>query len=356
MLAVIPSESSFAHEPQGKSEHILALAKELLDDIELTRLPAEALLLKATRLAGLTDSFEVRQWLVFEMLGFNGSDPVALKYMTHTGRWTNYERKLGYWGPLAQQEAEIAALKLQLQSLRVPDINYSLSSANPNEWVGGLGYNRESISSIVTSVINESRSLVSTLSQISAVRSKVIALIHNFVARVYYEKAFSSLTETIFEQHKLAIDALLAERCADVLERIPSIYNRLVEGDIEAISQALSTCRRIIDSFADAIYPPSDKVLEVGGQKIQLGQQHHQNRINAYVLARVSSKSRRQKVRQSLANLYDRVTTGVHSDVTIEEARSLFLETYLLLGEILTLSEISTPSPTELGTDPVPAV
>jgi hypothetical protein len=39
----------------------------------------------------------------------------------------------------------------------------------------------------------------------------------------------------------------------------------------------------------------------------------------------------------SYKNLYDRVSATVHSDVTLEEARSLFLETYLLLGEIITL-------------------
>jgi hypothetical protein len=35
----------------SKSEHIAALARELLDDVELSRLSAEALVLKATRLA-----------------------------------------------------------------------------------------------------------------------------------------------------------------------------------------------------------------------------------------------------------------------------------------------------------------
>ena len=36
---------------QSRSQHILNLAKELLDDIELSRLSAENLLLKVSRLA-----------------------------------------------------------------------------------------------------------------------------------------------------------------------------------------------------------------------------------------------------------------------------------------------------------------
>jgi hypothetical protein len=40
---------------------------------------------------------------------------------------------------------------------------------------------------------------------------------------------------------------------------------------------------------------------------------------------------------EQLQNLYDRVSTGVHNDISLEEAKILFLETYIFLGEVLTL-------------------
>jgi hypothetical protein len=48
-------------EAASKSEHIVSLAKELLDDIELSRISAEALLLKATRLARFAGSQKTGQ-------------------------------------------------------------------------------------------------------------------------------------------------------------------------------------------------------------------------------------------------------------------------------------------------------
>jgi hypothetical protein len=111
--------------------------------------------------------------------------------------------------------------------------------------------------------------------------------------------------------------------------------DRLSQGDAEAISQALSTCRRIIEAFADSIFPPSDATLEIGSNVLKLDAAKHQNRINAYVHERIESQSRRQRIRQNLANLFDRVSTGVHNEVTPEEARALFLNTYLFLGEVL---------------------
>jgi len=329
-------------EKPNKGEHLLGLAKELLDDIELSRLGAESLLLKATRLARLAGSPEIQKWLQFEMLGYNSDDPVSLEYMSRTGRWTDYKNNYGYWGPLAEQDASIAALKIRLQTLRVPDMNYSASSANPHEVVS---FGASAATQAIQKVVDESRSLANAISHISAVRSKVIALLHDFAASIYYEKVFSHLTESLFEQFKGMVDILLAERCGGVLEKVPSVYDRLMEGEPESVSQALNSCRRIIDSFADAVYPPSESTIELDGdgKALQLGPQHHLNRINVYIRDRVFSDSRRKRLRQSLKNIYERVCSGVHSDVTAEEARSLFLETYLLLGEILTLPKPSTP-------------
>ena len=93
-------------------------------------------------------------------------------------------------------------------------------------------------------------------------------------------------------------------------------------------------------TFADAVYPPTDEVINIGGRTVHLDASNTRARINQYILGKTSSKSRRDKLRQTLANLYDRVSTGVHNDVTPEEAQSLFLQTYLFLGEVLTLGEL----------------
>jgi hypothetical protein len=113
----------------------------------------------------------------------------------------------------------------------------------------------------------------------------------------------------------------------------------LQEDDAEAISQALTTCRRIIEAFADAVYPPTADTILLGGNTVTLDASKYKNRLNAYIAARTDSSARRDKLRQNINNLYDRVSAGVHSDVTSEEAFSLFLNVYLFLGEVLQLDE-----------------
>eukprot|EP00487_Bulimina_marginata_P005341 TRINITY_DN23139_c0_g1_i1.p1 TRINITY_DN23139_c0_g1~~TRINITY_DN23139_c0_g1_i1.p1 ORF type:complete len:229 (+),score=52.01 TRINITY_DN23139_c0_g1_i1:293-979(+) len=199
------------------------------------------------------------------MQGYNSSNEISLKYMGITGRWVNREKQTGYWGPLAQQEAAIEAEKVKLHAMRVPNT------------AGDMAF-------IATKkVTDEMASATNYISKLSGIKSRVLARLHEFVSEIYYEKEFDSLSESIFEMYKKDVDSLIGETCGDVLEQIPSVMNRLAEGDQEAISQALTTCRRVIDSFADAIYPPTENTVKIGGNELSLGASRHQNRVSAYI-------------------------------------------------------------------------
>ncbi|MCD6034670.1 MAG: hypothetical protein K0R63_411 [Rickettsiales bacterium] len=303
----------------SKSQHIFELATDLLDDIELSRLDVERLLLKCSRLARWTGSDETQAWIGYEMSGYFTNNQICLKYMGKTGRWIDSGKKEGYWGPLAQQEASIEAKRATLAVLRVPD---------PSGEYGTIAVNN---------AIKAINGTADVISRLSGIKSRVLALLHAFVTDVYYEKSFEVLAESIFDKYKSDVDVLITKECGDILQKIPSVMDRLNEDNSEAISQALVTCRRIIEAFADSIFPPSDEVIQVDGNELKLDSSKYMNRINAFVIGKTESKSRRTKLRQNLSNIYDRVSTGVHKDVTAEEAKALFLNTYLFLGEILHL-------------------
>lgn len=302
---------------QSKSKHILELAKELLDDIELNRIGIEALLLKASRLARWTGSEEIKHWIDLELKGYSFDDDTSVNFFDFTGRWENKEKRSAYVAPLAQIISMIGTEQAKLDNMTTPDTS------------GDWGFR--------VMQMYEKNLFEATMrkNQLSGIKSKVLAQLHSFITDVYYEKEFDNLSESIFEKYKNEVDTLIASNCGDVLEQIPSVIDRLADGDNESISQALTTVRRIIDSFADSIYPPSDQTINMNGNDVTLDASKHQNRINAYVYERIYSKSRKSKIRQNLSNLYDRVSTGVHNDVSAEEAKSLFLNSYLLLGEVL---------------------
>ena len=309
-----------------QTEHILGLSQELLEDIELSKLEADKLVLKCSRLARFVGSEEEVEWLNFELGGYNGgSGPTLDKYMRITGRWTDYSARKGYWGPLAQIEALITSNQAKIAHINMPDVS------GDKAWI---------VTRDVLAAINVASANVSTF---SAIRSKTVAVMHSFVTNIYYEQMFSSLSASTFETYQQEVDELIGTSCGEVLSKIPSVVDRLREGHTEAISQALTTCRRIIEGFADAINPPSSGTAELGGNTLKLDASKHLNRINVHISKITESSSRRVRLRQNLSNLYDRVCVGVHNDVTVEEAYSLFLNTYLFLGEALILGKSPRP-------------
>lgn len=305
----------------SKTEHTISLAKEIIDDIELSRLDCQAVLLKATRLARYVDDENIRKWLRHEMQGYNSKEDISLSYMSRTGRWTDKEKVEGYWIPLAQVVASSEAQKQKLVLIRIPDTSGDRATF------------------VIDRVTNQMNRATSNISKLEGIKSRVVSLIHDFATTVYYQNTFDSLAENIFDTYKKDIDLLIAENLGDIIEQIPSVISRLAENNSESISQALTTCRRIIDSFADHIFPATDSTINIGGNELSLKKDKVQNRINAFIYKNSESESRRKKLRQNLSNLYERVSVGVHSDVDSQEAKSLFFNTYLLLGEILTLKK-----------------
>lgn len=289
-----------------------------MDDIELTKNEAQSILLKTTRLARYVDDSKIRDWLKFEMQGYPDTE-LSRTYMSLTGRWTDKEKSLGYWFPLSQIEAKIQIETTKLNQLRIPDT--SAEMALP----------------IIRDIRNSINDTAIRIAKLGGIKSRVISLLHEFVTNVYYEKTFDQLAESIFDSYKSDIDLLIAENSGDIIEQIPSVVARLSENDKESISQALTTCRRIIDNFANKIFPPTEETINIGGNELSLKENNVLNRINAYVHQNCESSNRKKKIRQNLANLYSRVSTGVHVDVDSKEAKNLFLNVYLLLGEILTL-------------------
>jgi hypothetical protein len=322
--------------PKSKTKHTNELARELLDDIELSRLGAEQLLLKARRLARFVEDAETDRWLEYELSGYPIFDKSAHKYMTLTGRWSDKQKSTGYFIPLAEIDGHLSATKSELAQLRVPDINYTATSANPKEFVTGTRH-ISAATAPVRRVLQTMQELSQTIAQLSGVRSRVLSALHSFAAEMYYRLEFSGQAQTIFEKYSSEVQLKLVDKASDVLSKVPAIYGRLVEKDPEAVSQALSTCRRIIRSFADSVYPAQDEVDEVEG--LSVAQNAYLNRIELFAREHCASTTRRERIRKTLKQIHDRVCAGVHDDVTQDEAKALFLGTYLILGEVAGLPD-----------------
>jgi len=325
------------------SSHKLSLAREFLDDLELARLTPENLMLKGRRLARLMGNEDIGQWLFFELAGFVPDHAVSLKYMVLSGRMEEQGKAVAFWDSLPQLDAQINLYRSEVQKLQIPHIVTS-SSGNPPDGNAGTEEERMGrLAALVERVFQHLHDLNARIARLIGIRSKVLALLHDFVSRTYYEICFATLQETLFERQRKLVEARLASTLGSTLEKMPELYDRLARMVPGAVREALSACRQIIEAFADSIYPPTQEVVEIDGKKLPLAANHHLNRITAFVHQSSGSLFRRQRIRRSLDDLYARVSTEKHQDVSEDEARFLLLQTFMLTGEILLLPQPSGP-------------
>jgi hypothetical protein len=296
----------------------LRLAEELLADIELGRLGVVECVLKGSRLARLVSDDDVRAWLEYELHGYDKS-ALADEYMIMTGRWSGRRRDKAYFVPLSRLRGTLLAAQRELTSLQGATFSgeFALSAQQT--------YNQR---------LDEATEIISTFEPID---SGVRATLYDFATRTYHELLFSEIQADLFSSVRSEIDSYLGPASGNSLQKIDSINERLRAGDIEAISHAMTTCRRLIDAVADAVYPASAEGVEVDGQQLAVDKSKVLNRLSAFAYSQGTPKGRRTRLNRGLRDIYDRVSKGVHADISADEAKFVFIQTYLLLGELLML-------------------
>ena len=172
----------------------------------------------------------------------------------------------------------------------------------------------------------------------SKILGAVDAEVYQYAGDVYAELQFSEIQASLFQESQEAVDATFATMAGSALTKIESINERLGNDEAEAISQAMTTCRRLIDAVADHVFAAREEPYSLNGQALIVKQPNVLNRINAYLHGVGVTGGRADRLRRNLADTYGRVSKAVHDDIDGHEARYLFLTTYVTMGEVLTLA------------------
>lgn len=301
----------------------LALAEELLADIELGRVTVDKQVLKAGRLARLVNDERAQAWLGYERLGWTSEGPEMPEWkIGQRGR----EKDDYVFTGTVQLVSIVATLEAQLQGLRIPDVS--------GDWAN----------KVVSDIRRERTQLMTHKAQFKRIIVQTSAMVHDFASKHYNALLFTEQQAEMFDTAKTNIDRVLVGLPGEQIRKIESAYRGIREGDPESISGAMNSVRRLIDAVADALFPATtDTRLDGQGNVVKLGDPQRLNRIKAFIDDHSESKSRGDRLKRGLSGIYGRVSTAVHNDVTGQEAEYLFLSAYVLLGEVAGLGDTDAP-------------
>lgn len=314
--------------------------------MELSEIPLTNIALKASRLARLLNDFDSQKIMEYEVNGYpstpSGLTPEIYRLAVAGGREFQLKddktvelKRYVYIQSIEELEYETRIAEKALDAARDRDV--SVSSANPYQTVftpAGNWYERKQI--------RDSAGLCSK--RLSSRR----AMIYRFILQKHYELKFSGIADDIFSRIRERVDSAIGSVIPDAINKISAVYENLRSENPEDWSNAVHGCRRILQDFADALYPPApDKTVDIGGKQktIKLGKDNYINRILAYVEDNSTSERFQEVVGSHLSFLGERLDSvfraaqkGSH-DVIVsrEEADRYVVFTYLLVGDVLSL-------------------
>jgi hypothetical protein len=324
----------------------LSLSDEILRNIELSELPLTNIALKTARLARLLNDFDTQKIMGFEVGGYTSNpDGVPLDvYNLAVAAGREFQSKslrgkvstVVYTNSIGELEEELRLAEAALIAAKDPDV--TISSANPNQFVSNPAGNTAERAMAKGTAAHASKRLASSR-----------AFIHEYVVRKHYELKFSGIADDIFNRIRERVDAAIGAIIPDAVKRFSAVYDNLQSENPEDWSNAVHSCRRVLQDLADALFPPrsEDRVVIANGKElsVRLGAQNYINRIIAFVEDSNSSERYEHLVGSHIRFLGERLDSifkaaqkGSHETiVSREEADRYVTYTYLIVGDILSL-------------------
>lgn len=292
-------------------EESLTLSEEILTAIELETTSLSSCMLKASRLARLLNDFDYQQIFMYE----NGGYPTNFSDMNDKIKVIRNKMNRGV-------EEEGLSVENKEKQLAI--------------W---QGQTNSFLKLIATADIENCNNFL-------AARK---SFLHEYVSNKYYELKYAKISTDIFSRTRLIVDENIGKIVPDAMKQFASVYENLTSENTEDWSNAVHSCRRILQNTADALYPAQDdKLIKLPNGKektIKLGVENYINRLIAYVEEHSESESFEKIVGSNIRYLVERLhaiynaaNKGTHDTITTkEEADRYVIYTYLIIGDILSL-------------------
>ena len=313
------------------------VAQSLLDDLEGSASPIDAVLMKAKRLARVMRDADAQLWLDLETRGY----PIDFsferigtcrQYAISGGRLIAETSKY-YPQSLPEIEANAASDEALLASLR--------TARSPTTTAKDYLEKNATVALMATQ-LNVQADQKKAYAQSKSLFASMKAGVHNYATDTFLAIELGDIAENIFESARNEVDTFVRSHCPQAAEKLIAINERMAENSSESRTAALTSCRRLLVAVADSLFPSRDEEwLDGKGKARKVGTEQYKNRLLAYLAESNQSQSSNEIIESELEHLAarldainDKACKGVHVDVSDQEARLAVIHTYLFIGEI----------------------
>jgi DNA uptake protein ComE-like DNA-binding protein len=316
--------------PQTEALKLLESALEQLESAKGSVLASVQKLLRASNLLGHED---ISIWCQVQL-----GEP---KYTGPLKKLLDAASAKGKDPRPKEEQAKVEAILKDVSALGLKPMHYTLEELNVKvaESGGGyisIGFIEERYADLVrTKRGNDGTYYKNNLyNHLNYVRKRA----HELASTLYNQLKFAGTVGSCFDVLKEAVDDRLIDMDPALGEQLMLAFKGVASSSGEEWSQALTTCRRLLEGLADRLYPAT-KDAEKGRS---LGQSQYVNRLWAFMDRAIESETNRELAKTHVDFLgawlekANKIShKGVHAEVDRLEAVKAVFHTYLVVADIL---------------------
>lgn len=192
--------------------------------------------------------------------------------------------------------------------------------------------------------------LVPQITAFENVLNRVRQSVHDYLVEAESELLAGQTESTLFTRGASYVVERLQVVSPEALEKYRAAEQRIAEGSSESYAQALTSCRRMIKSLADSLYPPTNVAINGSdGKERILGNDQFMNRLMQFAIDRLGKSTHVKLVEETIHSLGNRLnklnslaSKGVHQEVSLIEAESCLMWTFFLTADFLRIEDGSS--------------
>ncbi len=330
-----------------KSKQALECCEKVLEGIELGTITISSALLLCIRIARLLNDVAALKWLQYESSGYpRGEDGYIISeawqiaYDNGRGSYDKEKKKVVFSETVMELEAKIETQKKAISNFSTEGVSVS------GEWAPAAMNNLTG--SVAQSTGNIIRAVATNEKKVAILKSKY----YDYALKKQIELSFGNVTADVFSMYREKVDNHFSKLSSDTILKLQAIENKINSDNPEMYSQALTTCRRLFENTAEELFDKyftnyNEKTYKTkSGKEIDITGDHYINKLSAVIEKLQDKSTNKSLIGTNIIYLLDKIEylnnlqcKGVHSDVSKQDAMQCIIQTYICLGDILTLQD-----------------
>lgn len=334
-----------------KRTQALEACDKVINGIEDGTISVSSSLLLCKRIARLVNDQEGQEWLDYEFGGYpNDGDDITSRVVWSIGakHGRTYKEKDNNGKSQEYMFSELCGeLETAIDSDKRALGNFSTQGFS----VSGDGV-LYATARLTNDVAINTTNLLSRIRTSERRLSILKSQYYDYAARWQIELQFGNTAQSVFEEYQEKVNKYYSLLPTTTLQKLNAIEDMMEDGNPETYAQVLTSCRRLWCETANVLFSEvlpdytETHFKTKSGNVIDVSGEHYNNKLSA-VIETLQSKAAKNTLVGSetiylidwMERINDLQSTGVHHDITREQAMRCIIHTYIALGDILSLKE-----------------